>query len=163
MGLMNTEILQIQEQLKEAFEGDPWFGRSVKSLLKDVEESIAFEKPNGEHSILELLWHIIIWREFTINRLRKDEKRSLQYFEDNDWQLLVHTDKNLWKKGLKRLDETQSELLEKLQQYDDTILNEIVAGRKYNFRKLLDGIIQHDIYHIGQIAYLTKSLQKKIT
>lgn len=70
---MNTEILQIGAQLKNTFEGDPWFGRSVKSLLKGVNESIVFEKPNGQHSILELLWHMITWREFTLNRLRYDK------------------------------------------------------------------------------------------
>ena len=157
---MNTEILQITEQLKEAYEGEPWFGRSIKSLLKDVDENIAFEKPNGQHSILELVWHIVIWRAFTINRLRNDEKTNLQYFEENDWQQLNHNDKTLWKRGLKRLEETQSELIEILQKQQDNILNEIVPARKYNFRKLLYGIIQHDIYHIGQIAYITKLLRK---
>ena len=157
---MNTEILQITEQLKEAYEGEPWFGRSIKSLLKDVDENIAFEKPNGQHSILELVWHIVIWRVFTINRLRNDEKTNLQYFEENDWQQLNHNDKTLWKRGLKRLEETQSELIESLQKQQGNILNEIVPGRKYNFRKLLYGIIQHDIYHIGQIAYITKLLRK---
>ena len=153
---MNTEILQITEQLKEAYEGEPWFGRSIKSLLKDVDENIAFEKPNGQHSILELVWHIVIWRVFTINRLRNDEKTNLQYFEENDWQQLNHNDKTLWKRGLDRLEETQSELIDILQKQQDNILNEIVPGRKYTFRKLLYGIIHHDIYHIGQIAYLKK-------
>jgi hypothetical protein len=31
-----------------------------------------------------------------------------------------------------------------------------VDERKYNFRKLLHGLIQHDIYHLGQIAYIKK-------
>ena len=83
---MNTEILQIAEQLKNAYEGDAWFGRPLKSLLNDVDESIAFEKPNGEHSILQLLWHIINWRGFTINRLREGDEISLKQFEVNDWQ-----------------------------------------------------------------------------
>ena len=158
---MNKEIFQIIQQLKEAYEGDPWFGRSVKSLLKDVDKNIAFEKPKGQHSILELLWHIVIWREFTINRLGNEEKVSLQYFDENDWQQLDHNDKALWKKGLDRLEETQSELIEALQKQQDNILNETVPGRKYNFEKLLYGIIQHDIYHIGQIAYITKLVRNR--
>jgi len=158
---MNKEILQITAQLKNTFEGDPWFGRSVKSLLKDVNESTVFEKPNDQHSILELLWHMITWREFTINRLLNDKEKSLEYFEQNDWRYLDHKDKTLWTKGLQILDETQSELIEILQNEKDTRLNEIVPGRKYNFRDLFYGIVQHDIYHIGQIAYLIKLLQKK--
>lgn len=126
---MNTEILQITEQLKDAYDGDPWFGRSVKSLLKDVYENFAFEKPNDQHSILELLWHMILWREFTINRLRNDETKSLQYFEENDWQVLDHTDKTLWEKGLKKLGQTQSELIEVIQHQQDSILQQNVSGK----------------------------------
>src|SRR5215212_4615821 len=109
---MNTEILKIAEQLKDAYDGEPWFGRSVQSLLKDINESLVYEKPKDQHSILELLWHIILWREFTINRIRKDDSVSIQYFEENDWQLLDHNDKSLWKKGLQKLQQTQAELIE---------------------------------------------------
>lgn len=62
---------------------------------------------------------------------------------------------------MQKLDEMQSELIDVLQKEKDNRLIEIVPGRKYNFRDLLYGIVQHDIYHIGQIAYLTKLLQNK--
>ena len=59
---MNREILLLAEQIKETYEGDPWFGRSVKALLAEVNDRIAFERPNEQHSILELVWHMITWR-----------------------------------------------------------------------------------------------------
>ena len=157
---MNTEILKIAEQLKDCYEGNPWFGKSVKTLLEEVNQHIAFEKPGNQHSILELLWHMILWREFTINRLRKDNSITLQYFEENDWRQLNHNDTSLWEKGLGKLEETQSELIEVLQQQKDDLLLETVPGREYNYRQLLNGIIHHDIYHIGQIAYLNKMLKQ---
>ena len=158
---MNTEIVQITQQLQDVYDGDPWFGRSIKSLLKDANPDNSFEKPNDQHSILDLLWHMITWREFTINSLRNNDKKSLQYFEDNDWRKLDHNDRSLLEKGLQRLGETQSELIEALQYQHDSRLNEIVPGKKYNFRNLLYGIIHHDIYHIGQIAFVIKLLQNK--
>ena len=158
---MNTEILQVAEQIKDAYEGDPWFGRSIKSLLNDTDESIAFEKPNGQHSILEIVYHIINWRKFTINRIREGDEVSLKYFEECDWQQLDHNDKSLWKKALHKLSALQAELIEVMQHQKDDILTETVPGRNYNFRKLLYGVIQHDIYHTGQIAYLTKLLRSK--
>jgi uncharacterized damage-inducible protein DinB len=157
---MNREILLLAEQIKETYEGDPWFGRSVKALLAEVNDRIAFERPNEQHSILELVWHMITWREFTISRLRREDK-DLHYFEVNDWRGLDHGDKNLWHQGLQRLQETQHELTLLMQQQDDAILSERVEGREYDFRTLLNGIIQHDIYHTGQIAYLTKLLKNK--
>jgi len=161
MLVMNTEIVQITQQLKDVYEGEPWFGRSVKSLLNDAKPNVSFEKPNDQHSILELLWHMITWREFTIKSLRNDDEKNPQYFEDNDWRKLDHNDSSLWEKGLQKLDETQSELIESLQHQVDKRLNEIVPGKKYNFKSLLYGIIHHDIYHIGQIAYVIKLLQNK--
>jgi uncharacterized damage-inducible protein DinB len=65
----------------------------------------------------------------------------------------------LWPEGLRMLDESQERLLAVLQQQDDSILNNVVKERNYNYRKLITGVIQHDIYHLGQIAYLNKALK----
>jgi hypothetical protein len=44
---MNKEILFIAEQLKDAFEGDPWFGRNMQQLLAEVSAEREVEKING--------------------------------------------------------------------------------------------------------------------
>ncbi|MGZ5190922.1 MAG: DinB family protein [Flavisolibacter sp.] len=155
---MNPEIQKIIEKNKDVFEGNPWFGRNAKELLNEVDESIAFEKPTGQHSILELLWHMNIWKEFTISRLRPDNKKNLEYFDKNDWQVLDHSDKKLWKQGVDRFNELHKELLYFMGQQKDDLLSQTVSEKKYDFRKLLYGTIDHDIYHLGQIAYLRKLL-----
>jgi uncharacterized damage-inducible protein DinB len=155
---MNSEVMFLAEQLKDAFEGDPWFGKNAKALLGEVAEEIAFEKPNGQHSILELVWHMITWREFTISRFKKNATKDLHYFESNDWRELDHSNKSLWRQGLQRLYQTESELLEIMQAQKDKLLDQNVEERNYSFRKLLNGIVQHDIYHLGQIAYIKKLL-----
>lgn len=157
---MNREILQLIEQTKDAYEGEPWFGRSIKEILNEIDETIVFEKPNGEHSILELLWHMITWKEFTLSRLQDDETKPVKYFEDNDWRELDHTDKTLWHQGLQQFAKLHNALIEIIRKQKDEILSQRVGDRKYDFRKLLYGIIQHDIYHLGQIAYIKKMLQK---
>ena len=157
---MNREILQLIEQTKDAYEGEPWFGRSIKEILNEIDETIVFEKPNGEHSILELLWHMITWKEFTLSRLQDDETKPVKYFEDNDWRELDHTDKTLWQQGLQQFAKLHNALIEIIRKQKDEILSQRVGNRKYDFRKLLYGIIQHDIYHLGQIAYIKKMLQK---
>jgi uncharacterized damage-inducible protein DinB len=156
---MNREILLITEQLKEVYEGEPWFGRSIKEILEEIDEAFVFEKLNGQHSLLELIWHMITWKEFVISRLRKDHTPN-QYFEKNDWRQLDHSDKKLWHQGLQRFKQVHNELLEIIQQQKDDILSQKVDEKKYDFRKLLHGIKEHDIYHLGQIAYIKKMLQK---
>lgn len=157
---MQAEIASIIGQLKETYEGEPWFGRNIKTLLSEVSEEVALVKPAGQHSILELLYHMIVWREFTISRIEPTGK-DLHYFEENDWQALDHSNKNLWQEGLQKLAQTQDELIRLLQEQDDAMLSRIVNDRSYDFRKLLYGIVQHDIYHLGQIAYITKLLNSQ--
>ena len=158
---MNREILLIAEQLKDAYEGNPWFGRSVKELLSEVTEADCFVKLNNQHSVLELLWHMITWREFTIECLREKDSADTKKFEDLDWRELDHSDKHLRQKGLQKLQETQTELISVLQQQSDDLLTHQVANREYGYRKLLNGIVQHDIYHLGQIAYINKQLKNQ--
>jgi len=155
---MNNEIELVISQLREVYEGDPWYGKAVTKLLKEVNEKVVFQKLNGQHSILELVWHMITWREFTIDRLRHSPQMQLEYFNKNDWRKLDHNDVTLWPQGLERLQETQNELIESLKHLDDSILDKQVPDRSFNFRKLLYGVVQHDIYHLGQIAYLNKLL-----
>jgi uncharacterized damage-inducible protein DinB len=157
---MNREILLIAEQIKDSYEGEPWFGRSIKEILSEIDQSIVFERPANQHSILELLWHMITWKEFTISRLRNENDKSLQSFENMDWRPLDHSDKTLWRQGLHRFAELHNELVEVMQQQKDELLSKKINEKNYDFRKLLNGVVQHDIYHLGQIAYLKKLLLK---
>lgn len=153
------EIQLIIHQLRDAYEGDPWFGRPVKQILEEIDESIAFEKPYGQHSILDLLWHMITWREFTVDRIQHSPQMQLDYFEKNDWRQLDPSDKTLWQQGLERLQETQDQLLKLLESCSDDLLDQPVRERDYNFRTLFFGLVQHDIYHLGQIAYVKKMMK----
>jgi uncharacterized damage-inducible protein DinB len=156
---MNKEILYIAEQMKDAFAGDPWFGRNAKALLSEVNERNAFEKPNGQHSILELVWHMTTWRAFVISRFTREAGKDQHYFESRDWRELDHNDKSLWQQGLQLLQQTQEELIALLQKQSDDLLDRKVEERNYTYRKLLYGVVQHDIYHLGQITYILKLLR----
>lgn len=156
---MNTEILKIAEQLKEAYEGEPWFGKSAARLLADTTTAEAFEKPAGQHSILELVWHMVNWKRFAINRLRKDTDAGVQIFEEQDWLQLDHADKRLWQQGLDMYQQAHNELVEVVQQQTDDLLPQQVPERVYKYQALLHGILHHDVYHLGQIAYVQKLLR----
>ena len=155
----NAEIQLLVDQLNEIYEGEPWHGKGVKAILNQVNTDLVFQKPGGQHSILELVWHMMNWKEFALNRLLKSDK-DLKHFEESDWRELDHTDKTLWEKGLQRFWEVHQQFMETLQKQHDTILNKPVQGRHYNYRRLLNGIREHDLYHAGQIIFIQKLLQK---
>ena len=157
---MNLELAYIIDQLNETYSGSPWYGSNITQLLSAVDDSITSERPNNQHSLLELLWHVITWREFTIAALNKSDAETIEQIRAKDWRELDQFDKTIWQQGLQRLQQTQDELLHIVQQQNDELLNQI-AFRDFTFRTLLNGIIQHDIYHIGQVAYVTKFLRSK--
>ena len=102
---------------------------------------------------------MLTWREFIISRLQPGNDKTVQYFEKNDWRELDHNDLSLWEKGLQLLENTQQLLTVLLGNLTDDILSKQVTDREYNYRFLFHGVIQHDIYHLGQIAYVKKLLQ----
>lgn len=155
----NAEVQHLVWQLEEVYEAEPWHGKGVKAILDWVDADIVFEKPAGQHTILELVWHMLNWKEFALNRLLKSDK-DLQHFEESDWRELDHANKALWPEGLDRFWKAHSQFMEVLKAQDDKLLDQIVQGRKYNYRKLLNGIRDHDVYHSGQIAYINKLLTK---
>ena len=156
---MNKEVLTIANSFVDTLSSQPWFGRSVYEMLEEVDESKVHTKPNGtEHSLIDLLWHMNVWAEFTLANLEKRSAKELKAIEADDWRE-IDPKKHTWKAGLEQLKATHNKIIELLKQKeDDNFLGDIVPLRKYNFRFLLNGLIQHNIYHLGQIAYLNKLL-----
>ena len=155
---MNKEIQSIIRNLQNTLSGQPWFGRAVYELLNKVDESKVSIKPNNtEHSLLELLWHMNTWAEFTLANLEKRSATELKTIEENDWRI-IDPEKHSWQNGMKELRSIHEKIVEILNQKEDSFFSEMVPKRKFNFRFMLNGLIQHNIYHLGQIAYLNKML-----
>jgi len=156
---MNKETLYIAKTFENTLSKQPWFGRAVYEIIGEADESKVHTKPNGtEHSMIELLWHMNTWAEFTLGSLEGRSVDEMKAIEANDWRTIdpkTHT----WKKGLEQLKATHKKIVELLnQKADDSFLGDIVPLREYNFRYMLNGLIQHNIYHLGQVAYLKKML-----
>lgn len=156
---MNKETQSIIRHMENVNSGEPWFGRAAYSILEEVDIKKVAVKPNGsEHSMLELLWHMNTWAAFTLKRLEKDTEQDMAAFETLDWRQL-NPKQHSWKKGLTEFKAIQKQIMKILKKKEDTFLKETVDYRKYNYCFLLNGMIEHNIYHLGQIAYLNKLLK----
>ena len=155
---MNKETQYIIKSFESTLSGQPWFGRAVYEIVEEANESKVHTKPNGtEHSMIELLWHMNTWAGFVLGSLENKTVDEMKAIEANDWREIdpkVHT----WKKGMEQLKATHSKIIEILNKKEDSFLSEIVPTRKFNYRFMLNGLIQHNIYHLGQVAYIKKML-----
>jgi uncharacterized damage-inducible protein DinB len=153
---MNTEIQSIINNLQEVLNGEPWYGQSVNAIFKTIDVKNVYKKPSqNSHSLIQLLYHMNSWAEFTLAQI-ENKVTDVSVFEKKDWIEINETEHTL-EDGIKQFNSVHKKIIEELQKRSDDFLNSAVSFRDYDFRYLLNGIIQHDIYHLGQIVYLNKS------
>jgi len=150
-----TEIDRILDQLQKAFDGKAWHGPSVLELLADVGADRAAARPITEaHTIWELVHHIAAWEDMVRRCLEGEEMRSLP--AEEDWPPVLDTSEEAWRKSVEELETVHRRLLEALSLFGVGRLEETVPGASYSFYAMLHGLVQHDLYHAGQIAILKK-------
>jgi uncharacterized damage-inducible protein DinB len=155
---MNKEVQSIISNLERVMSGQPWFGRPVYSIMEETDPAkVSIQPGKSGHSLLELLYHMITWADFTLKSLEADEKTDITAIEKMDWRT-IDPSLHSWKKGMEDFKSIHEKIIQLLNKKDDTFLPEMVRHRQYNFRFLLNGLIQHNIYHLGQIAYINKFL-----
>ncbi len=149
------EIKRIADQLKLAYEGEAWHGPSLRELLNGVTAETAVKKPLAQaHSIWEIVLHITAWENAVRRRI---EGEALELSQEEDWPPVNDTSEAAWKNALAALEAGHKQLREAIQRLDDSQLEGLAAGQKYSVYFLLHGVIQHDLYHAGQIAILKKA------
>ena len=150
-----SEIKRINDQLKRAFEAKAWHGPSVSEVLADVTAEQAAKHPiAGAHSIWEITLHIATWER--VGRRRIEESAPIDVSDAEDWPAVEDTSDDGWRSALDELRRNHEALREAIARLDEGRLDEIAPGTEYSVYFLLHGVIQHDLYHAGQIALLKK-------
>ena len=158
----NTECIRIADQLRRAFAGDAWHGSSLHELLVDVDNEQAISRPLAAgHSIWELTLHIGTWIGHAHASM---QSVPMPPFVDNmppeqNWPLIKDSGPAAWKQTVASTLRGGEELASAIENFGDERLGETVPGRNYAFYNLFHGIVQHSIYHEGQIAILKKALR----
>jgi uncharacterized damage-inducible protein DinB len=149
------EIRAIADQLKRAYEGEAWHGPSLKEILADVTAEQAARHPiRSAHSIWEIVLHIVAWEGAVRQRL---EGEYVVEPAEGDWPAVGDTTEAAWQESLAILESNHMRLREAIDRLDGARLFEPLAEAKPSAHFTLHGIIQHDLYHAGQIAMLKKA------
>ncbi len=152
------EAERIADQLKRAYEGEAWHGPSLMEVLEGVTPESAAARPiNGAHSIWEIVSHIHAGREIVRRRLEGDTEMARETTERDWWPGLSDTGAEAWDALLAALETSNNALLSVISKLDDARLDEPVLKNMSTVYVTLHGLVQHDLYHAGQIALLKKS------
>ena len=152
---MAGEAERIVLQLKYAFDGEAWHGPSVLELLADVNAAQAAMRPiHGAHTIWELVLHIAAWKKAVARRLSGDRA---ELSEEENWPAIDDPSEAAWQQTLNVLKDSHRELLAAIARLDERRLDESIVEGMSSVYVTVHGVIQHDLYHAGQIAILKKA------
>lgn len=146
-----TAIEQLVLDFKTFYDDNPWFGPSYTGVISDITPAEALFTPPNQHSIAVLLWHMVKWRRALTIRLLGNLGFRADDTDDDNWVNASAQTAESWEAAKAAFAEQQKILMEQLPLRDEAFLEtEFVPGKK--FRWLVSGLLQHDIYHLGQVA-----------
>jgi uncharacterized damage-inducible protein DinB len=152
-----SEAARIADQLRRAFDGEAWHGDSLFELLKGVSAKQAAARPiKNAHTIWNLVLHIAAWDGVVARRFGG----VVEELEDaENFPRVTDESETAWRKALAEVRRVHQELIDAVAKLPDSRLDEMVPGKEgahYTFYYMLHGVVQHEIYHAGQIALLKK-------
>jgi uncharacterized damage-inducible protein DinB len=151
---MGSEVRRIQDQLRRSFTGPAWHGPAVMELLADVDAAKAAARPIvGGHSIWELALHIAAWNQGVARRLAGDRA---ELSDEENFPPVGDTSDEAWQRALETLRSNYRELHDALDRLDEAGLDQPIIEGMSSVYGTLHGVIQHNLYHAGQIAILKK-------
>jgi uncharacterized damage-inducible protein DinB len=153
-----TEIERILDQLKRAHEGNAWHGPSVREAIAGITAEQAHARPLANaHSIWELVHHIAVWENAGRRRLSGD-RAQIDLSSPEDWPPADDDTEAAWEQAKAAFDHGHEALVEAIKRVPESRLDEPILEGMSTVYVTLHGVIQHDLYHAGQISMLKKAL-----
>lgn len=136
---------QLLDQLKNSYDNQNWF-----VPLKNATEGLTAEQANwrdstGNHSIGQLVSHIIFWNER--NLIAFQGNKQADFSGDNNETFNKYTTTG-WDQARARLDSIHTMLYRIIEDATDVQLNDWSTD--------IANISAHNAYHTGQIIYIRK-------
>ena len=152
-----SEAARIADQLRRAFDGESWHGDSLFEILERVTAERAAARPVANaHSIWELVLHIAAWDDVALRRMGG---AAVELSDAENFPPVTNASDAAWRAALAAVRQGHERLVAAVAALPDSRLLEMVPGKEgahYTFYYMLHGVVQHELYHAGQIALLKK-------
>ncbi len=150
------ETARIKKLIADLYSGQPWLDVTIKNTLAHITPGQAFNKISPRwNSIWEILNHIIEWRKAVLLRVQGNTPESPA---DNYFRPVTDHSEAAWQDTLARLEGTQEAWITFMDQFNQADFEKTYPSNGSSYYDHIQGIIQHDAYHLGQIVLLAKGL-----
>lgn len=156
-----TTAKKLTSELTSVLSGDPWYGNPVYSIIEGITFETAYEKPeHSAHNIAEMVLHMVAWTEEVIDRMNGLPSGVPT---SGDWPDTGMPDEQKWQNYVDDLKLVNVNLLGVIRDFPEEQWNEPTndernreLGTDVTYEALVNGLIQHHVYHSGQIALLNR-------
>jgi len=156
-----SESARLADQIRRAFDGEAWHGDSMLELLANVDAKTAAAHPiKSAHSIWELLLHVAAWDDAV---LRRAGGTAVKLSDEENFPPVNDTSETAWRKAVEQAKQKHEALIKVVAAFPDSRLFDPVPGKPekyYDHFYMFSGIVQHELYHAGQVALLKKAQGK---
>ncbi|MEN0054978.1 MAG: DinB family protein [Mucilaginibacter sp.] len=152
---------KLSSQLTNVLSGDPWYGSPVYTIIEGISFEAAYEKPPGSvHNVAEIVLHMVAWTEEVMDRMNGLPSGLPT---SGDWPPIGKPDEQKWQNYVEDLKLVNVNLIGIIQKFPQEQWNEPIndernrgLGTGVTYEELINGLIQHHIYHSAQIALLNR-------
>jgi uncharacterized damage-inducible protein DinB len=149
-----SQTQRIADAYRAATVKGAWYGPTLAELLAKISPEFATARAvPGAHSISELLQHLLLWNDRVRNT--SDDKALPPWEAEKDWAEPAIA----WNELVSRWSRSRELLEERILNFPVEDLAKQVPERNYNYETLFHGVVEHTIYHSGQIAMVLSMLQ----
>jgi uncharacterized damage-inducible protein DinB len=153
---MTTDTSRIADQIRRAAAGDAWHGPPLAEVLTGLSAAEAAAHPiPGAHSIWELVGHLTTWTRIVGRRL---DGQADSPADAENFPVVTDASAGAWAAACKVTLDAHEALAAAVERRGDASLEETVPGQSYSVYVMLQGAVQHTLYHAGQIAILRRAL-----
>ncbi len=137
------------------YDGEPWLDVALMANLRRIPADKAARRilPNC-NTIWEITNHLIAWRENVLLRLTGELVPTPAH---NYFQPVHETSEEAWKTTLSKMEASQKKWVGFLQGFKEEQFDTLYPGNNHSYYDHIQGILQHDMYHLGQIMLLAKA------
>ncbi|HEX3935142.1 MAG TPA: DinB family protein [Puia sp.] len=156
-----TTSEKLSLELENVLSIGPWYGDPVYTIIEKVSFEAAFEKPPGAaHTIAGIVLHMLAWTEEVLDRLNG---KSASLPLSGDWPDTGAPEEQKWQNYVNDLKLVNVNLQGVIGDFPEDKWGEPVSdqrdldeGSGWSYEELVNGLIQHHVYHSGQIAILNR-------
>lgn len=139
-------------RLKTILNGRAWHGPNFMEALKGIKAEESRKQPiKNRHTIWEIVDHSTYWMKAVTESLKGKKMPSYDPKSMEDWPKMGESEEE-WNESKNELIKAHEKLIDSLNSFDKSNLDVTVPGREYTYRLMLPGIVDHNLYHMGQIA-----------